>query len=349
MNSISINKTLWILAFATGMVFTKSVSGDTGSKSASETPSENQHVATPDRQEEKERIFNFTSVNKQNLSLRIANAYGRVELKNWDKKEIKVQVRVIAKNTRSRNANEILDRVGINRTEDENGTSFETKINRGDWKDLIFDGMSSVTIHYEVYLPESTPISISNSYGKIILSNRSGKVQIRLTYGDLEAKSLKNKENEIQVSYSKINIEKMHKATLNASYSKIAVQQADEIRAILTYSTGASFQQISTSLTGTFTYSSGLRVHLGEKIENVKITSTYSNISLIPHNRAKFDFNIQTTYGQIKLGKLKTGLQHEVERGPTKHYRGYWNQPTPSQRVHVTATYGNVDFLNPQL
>lgn len=335
MKNLEIKNTLWIPLFLIGFISY----GKPTTK-----PTEDITRSTITTLDEKTRTFNFDFQNAQNLPLKISNAYGKVELKNWDKKEIKVTVRVTAKNVSSKNAEEVLNRVEIDQIEDGNGLSFTTKIKRGDWKDLIFNGTSSVSIDYEVFLPQNNTISVSNSYGKIILPNRTGAVTIQLAYGDLDAKSLQHANNQIKASYSNLLVEKIHKGTVSAAYSKVQVKQADDIKASLTYSSGALFENISTALNGAFTYSSGLKVQLGEKIQNVKISSTYSNINLITHPQSNFDFNITTTYGKIKLGGSKATLQKEVEKNSHRAYNGYWGRQNSNNKFNITATYGNVEI-----
>lgn len=151
-----------------------------------------QAVAADDFEFEKKKTFTQTYSLAGNKEVSLKNSFGRIVIHTWRRGEVKVDVTITAKSNQEAKTQDILD--GIRILSNDGATiSFETKINSNNNNNYTSSGnkkeyrnsSSSMEINYEVYLPETTSLKITNKFGPVLVPDWRGDLHIDESFGDL--------------------------------------------------------------------------------------------------------------------------------------------------------------------
>lgn len=294
---------------------------------------------------QEEKVIEKSFVVDASHQFRIDNRYGKVQLNNWDRNQIRVVVTVRTEESSRQRAKDALDRVEIVYTNQHQVISFETKIEPKEdswWSSLTNTGKSSLSIDYEVYLPKFTPITIKNSYGATIIPDRDGKVDLTVRYGSLNAKTLASNSNRLQVSYSKATIQGLDEGSIDIKYGNLALGAANVLDLEMSYCSGSSIGEVRRSLAAVIKYSGNFEVGLGKNVQKTNIKGSYSGMQILPHKDAKLNFDVAVSYGNFKYTNSQIRINSHNERSRTSSsYSGTWNGGG-NANVHITSSYGNV-------
>jgi hypothetical protein len=154
------------------------------------------------------------------------NQFGELKINTWDKNEVKVDVTITAKANTDERAQDILNQIEIKDWKSGNGVYFETKMdenrkNRGGGDKYRNEGFS---IDYVVNMPARNPLSASNSFGGLIISDYSGEADIESKFGSLTAGNLSNVKN-VDVEFGRAIIESINNGKLTVKFSQALVKK----------------------------------------------------------------------------------------------------------------------------
>lgn len=277
--------------------------------------------------------------------LRIDNRYGKVQLSNWDRNQIRVVVTVRTEESSRQRSQDALDRVDIVHSTQGQVISFETKIaSKPDswWTALTNSGSRSLSIDYEVFLPKFTGITIKNSYGETIIPDRDGKVDLTVQYGSLNAKNLGSNSNRLRISYSKATIQTLDEGNIDIKYGSLALGAANTLELDMSYCSGSSIGEIRESLDVSLKYSSNFELGLGKNIRKANIKGSYSGMQIMPHKDARMDFDVSVSYGSFKYSNSLARISNHTEKSRTSSsYTGNWNGGGYGV-VNISSSYGSV-------
>src|SRR5690554_2354027 len=294
---------------------------------------------------EEQKIIEKTLVVDASHQLKINNRYGKVQLNNWDRNQIKVVVTIRTEESSRQRAKESLERVEIVHSTQGQVISFETKIGQKSeswWSNLTNTGRSSLSIDYEVHLPKFTGINIINRYSATIIPDRDGKVDLTVQYGSLKAKKLNADANRLRISYSSAEIQTLDEGSIDIKYGKLSLGAANNLELDMSYCSGSSIGQIHDTFSASLKYSSGFEVGLGKDIKRARIKASYSGIQVIPNTQAKLDFEVSVSYGQFQYANDRARISSLTERNRTsKSYTGTWNGGGNGS-LAITSSYGKV-------
>ncbi|MBC8111463.1 MAG: hypothetical protein H7Y04_10420, partial [Verrucomicrobia bacterium] len=156
---------------------------------------------------------------KVNVSdkLQISNQFGKVHINTWDKNEMQVDVEVIAKAGSEAKAQEILDKINIEISQNQGLIVFKTvqeSINsRG-------NDRKSFEINYVAYMPRNNPLTLRNSFGDTYIANLNGRADITSSHGSLRTEKLMNNDNDVDISFGNGSI-------LYVKGGKLAIAHSD--------------------------------------------------------------------------------------------------------------------------
>lgn len=131
----------------------------------------------------------------KDIELRIHNSYGNIDIStsNNDKIEIKVQVIVNGDNETSVNSDLELININFN------------KLLKRKWLIIETNNIAGIKnhkeVHYQIKVPKSNPIWVSNFYGDITIDKIDNDIKMAVTYGNILANEL-NGSTVMNVSYS---------------------------------------------------------------------------------------------------------------------------------------------------
>lgn len=287
-----------------------------------------------------EKVFPVTG----QASLELENRYGKVDIRNWERDEISIEVLVKVSHTSKENAERQLSYININFSQRENAVKAVTEIDQrisrtgSRWFSSGNDGVS-IDIDYMVYTPKDTDLRVTHRYGDIFINEATGHTYIDLRYGNLQANRIIRDNTrplseinlayspkatithadwlQVNMRYSDLVVDQCRALVLSSSYSKIRVERASSI--------------VTESRYGEF--------NLGN-ITNFVAESAYTNFSI---GRIGSTIDIESRYGNVRVDNMPSGFSKIRFVGSYGNMR-IGIDPGASYRIESTASYGSVSI-----
>ena len=138
------------------------------------------------------------------------NRFGELKITTWDKNEVKVDVTMTGKANSDERAQEILKTIRIEDGKNGSGVFFKTHIenqnNRHSKEEKEKYRNEGFSIDYVVYMPSKNPLSAKNEFGKTIIPDYSGEIEVESKFGSLSAGNLTNSKR-VRVEFGEATIE----------------------------------------------------------------------------------------------------------------------------------------------
>ncbi|MES1226586.1 MAG: hypothetical protein ABUT20_64525, partial [Bacteroidota bacterium] len=153
--------------------------------------------------------------------------FGEVKINTWGKGEVKVDVSITVKAGTEERAQAILDNITIEDNKSGDGVSFKTIFGKQEWKgdrrnNDNNNNSQSMEVNYEVNMPASSPLVLQNQFGKSIVPDMSGPVEITEKFGDLIAGKLAYAK-KIEVEFGTATIESVNNADVTIKFSQVQI------------------------------------------------------------------------------------------------------------------------------
>ncbi len=310
-----------------------------------------------------EKTYAMTSLNELNLD----HKYGDININGWEKDSIAIVVNIEVTHMKKEEADELLDRIQLStkivgelidistKLQEQNSSAFSRYFNKANPIDL---DKTHINIDYNIYLPKSVTIAISNKFGDVILTDWKGKLSantqhgdiwltndltnatIEMKFGKLRSKSiefgnltLKNAELDLKFSEnliinssgSTIDIETVNSLEMNSSKDKVKVLNVESIHGVLNF-TNVQLDTVSETI--------DLKMKVTElKVSNIGVPQANINIE-----QESSDIN-------INISGLAFKFKAYIEQGVIRIPRSFQNIQTDmvdkSKKLrHISATYG---------
>ena len=253
----------------------------------------------------------FTKVVKKEFDIvpngttAIINKYGRVDVKTWDRNRVKIGVTILVNANSESNAQRVFDRIEIEFSNQPDYVKAETIIEsvKNDWMNWGSSKMD-FSINYEVFLPPSNNLELTNKYGDAQIAALDGRGSLDIKYGNFKAEALgddsrirlkygngeliKGQDLWAEVEYSRLNFREIKDMEIASKYSKIFVDRAGDVRASSKYDT----------------------YELGE-IRDFLNQGKYDNLEI----RMADVVDVASKYTEIRVGQLNQTLTLNLEYG----------------------------------
>lgn len=309
----------------------------------------------------------------ENTLVDIKNKFGDVNITDWDKDMVSIQVVITVEADDQEEANEYFDRIKITLDKDGNTVKGHTE---------LVESFNNVDfrIDYEVNMPKNLKLLLENKYGDVTINELANHVDIAVKYGSLRANKLSYGDDKprsqvylgysksskigecgwlkVQMAYSTLEIEKSDAIMILSKYSTFYAEESNSIVAESKYD-GYKIGRLKKFVTTEAKYS---KYHFRELTQKIESLMKYSDIEVekIP---AGFDeIDIEMKYGKVKLG-IEAGASYEVEAeceyGAIKYpesknlstHKGNTSQKiwgvigdesNPKSKVNVECKYGKI-------
>lgn len=309
--------------------------------------------------------------------LKIDNSYGNVNVVSWNENRVVIEVYIKTNGNHEESVQKKLDEIEVDFEGSASFVSASTQLNKGskswwrNWKD------SSVNreIRYEVKVPVTNTIDISNDYGNISLNKIEGTAKISCDYGELIIGELlgdnntlnfdytKNstigyiKSGRITADYSSFTLERGGSIELNADYTRSEFGDIENLNYVCDYGklqadaigglTGrgdhltTTFGTVSGDVNLNTNYGSVSIGELSATAGDVVIQSEYTGIKLGYSSDYNFTFNISLEYAGLSG---KDGLEFSKEKVDSgdKYYEGYYGNANSQNNININSEYGGV-------
>lgn len=254
-----------------------------------------------------------------NTLLLIQNKFGDVDINNWDKNQVTIDVTITVDHHNEEKAKELIDYINVKFNQTGNTieaiTEIDDKFSRNSFS--FGDNGKEFSIDYKIYAPKDIKLDLSNRYGSVFINEIAGHTKIAVKYGNLKINKLtrdnKKPLNEIYLGYSNGKIDECAWVNLTLKYSKLEVEKSKAIIAVTKYS--KLFVDNASSIVCESKYD---EYRIG-KIVNFVTESAYTDFDFDEISK-KLEFD--NRYGSLKVGYV----------------------PKDFEKIEIENEYGNVDI-----
>lgn len=272
----------------------------------------------------------------ENSQLTIDNKYGSVDIHDWDKNSVEIDVLVLVDNVSDERAEKILSYINVEFSQSGDDisaiTTFDDKMGKSR------TGNHKLEINYTVNMPKDIKLKLSNKYGSVFITELTGHAVIDVKYGKLSAgKLLRGNEKpltEVNLGYSNADIEEVGWLKSNIKYSTLEIEKS---KALIIYSKYSHiFVDEMSSLVSESKYD---EFKLGH-VSNFVINTEYSNIKI---NELTKKLDCVTRYTNCTVEHIPSGFESIAV--DTK-YGGYklGIDPAASYNLEGYAGYAKISY-----
>ena len=274
-----------------------------------------------------------------NTTLQISNRYGDVVIRNWDKDQVVIDVKVTVEMPNREKAEKLLSYIDIQFSEGDNLISAKTviddKFNFSGWG----NGSRTFSIDYNLKMPVGTALPLPNKYGTTDLDELHGLMNLDIKYGNLTAGKL-----------TRENVKPLSK--LNLAYGKGSIDEAGWLDLTLRYCGSmditksqallldSKYSKLSlgetSSIVGESKYDN-LRI---ESISNLVLENGYTEVNIGTLTK-KLDYN--GSYGSFTIERIPAGFESlKVET----HYMGVklGIEENANYTLEAKVSYGGLKY-----
>ncbi|MCP3931309.1 MAG: hypothetical protein GY705_19665 [Bacteroidetes bacterium] len=244
------------------------------------------------------------------------NMYGKIDVKTWDRDRVKIEVNIIVRANSESKAQETFDRIDINFSNGRDFVNAETAISSKktkwwDWGDSKCD----YTINYEVYLPPSNALDITNKYGDVYVAEMNNHLKIKVKYGNFKLDGVsddvdvvldygngdivKSGDLNTMIKYSSLHVEEAKDIEIESKYSKLTLDQVGDIRCITKYDSYKMGYVEDFRNEGKY---DNIEI---DKADNIRIVSQYTQVSV---GGIMNSLDLEMKHGVAKIGKVAKGF-----------------------------------------
>ncbi|MEO9483831.1 MAG: DUF4097 family beta strand repeat-containing protein [Ekhidna sp.] len=328
-------------------------------------------VAVAKDQDEKKKYVEKNYKVSTTTKLKIENSFGEILINTWEKNEFDIKVEIIGKGRNDERAQRILDAIEIDITESSAEISFETEIEK-----LKNKNEEGFEINYTVYMPETNPLNIRNSFGDVTMGDRknnldihvsygsmrvgdiSGDARIKLSFGSGGVESMKDGEATIKYSnfeidmagkldltqgFSDIEIGEVADLELESKYGKIEIEKVDKIDADVHFS-GLDIEELTGSIELDCSYLGNFRIEkLAKSFTLVDIDGRFGSYEIGLEEGLNADIDAEFSFANLKYSSdVDATFNYRVKESNKSTYRGKIGKGDPNKRIRVDSNYGNL-------
>ncbi len=332
--------------------------------------------------EQVRRLSRSYAVPKEGRAFSLETRYGRVQVNPWSKREIKVDVELVARSETDAGARQVLDALGVQWLEYDaktGGVAVSTLFGpalRG-WA-----GGCRYQVNYTVWLPRTTALRVYNSFGDVaVTGDLTGPTELAVEYGDLRTGRLSSPRNLVRIGNGDCRIPYTGHASIDASYARLRLDEGIsvdlrnnssdvEIGTVQDLTVHSKYGDVALGTVRNLRGSSGysrftidkldealdmaLRYcpdfvvrDMGANFRQVNLDGGFSTICLGFAETPGFRFDVSTEQGQLLVDKDLVRVLSQ-ENGPlTSDVLGIFGGAVPARNagtVSIRVRHGSVRF-----
>ncbi len=317
-------------------------------------------------------------------SLEVSNKYGSIEVENWDKPSIHIDVKITIEHRNREEADRLLKMINIRFSTEGEWVKAITEMDKEFGNSHIWGGGRDgkrFRIDYKISAPKYINIRFNNKYGDISINEIGGLTEIDLKYGSLTINKLTRGDekplNAIVVGYGKATITECNWLKLNISYSPMAT--IDKAKALILIS---KYSKATIESASSLVAESGYDGYTLGSLSNFVLRGKYSHYN-IKNVAKKIDveikysgFEVETVpssfesirvenaYGKVAIGIAReasytlnafvkyAGIEYpdndrisSISENTSKTVKGVVGNGKPTATVDINSSYGGVDLI----
>lgn len=303
--------------------------------------------------------------------LKIENKFGKVEINSWEKSEFDIKVEIIGKGRNEDRAQRILDAIEIDITEGSSEIVFETEIASS--KNKNEEGFE---INYTIYMPDSNPLDIKNSFGDVTMGDRENDLDINVSYGSMRVGNVAGDaeiklsfgsgsvgtvdDGEVTIKYSKFEIDgagvidleqgfsdieigDVDDLELESKYGKVEIEKAGKIDADAHFS-GFEIEELTGSIELDCSYLGNFQIEkLAKTFTLVDIDGKFGSYEIGLEEGMNADINAEFSFADMKYSSdVDATFNYRVKESNKSTYKGKIGQGDPNKMIRIDSSYGNL-------
>lgn len=305
--------------------------------------------------------------------LYVDNQYGKIHCANWDRSAISLEVTISVDASSEQKAARIFDMIRVEMHGSASEVVAETEISdqfKGNGDNV------SIKIDYMIHMPEKVALTLENRFGDIFIENVRGPAAIDLSYGNLEARSLINYDNELEIKFGKASIGMITEFSADVKYSDFIVYETKKMDLESKFST-VRIEKVTAaeidSQYDTFTmgdvqtadihaefstvkiakllrkigidskYGSVQLKYIAPDFTEVRIYNQFGSIEAVVDEEASYQLDATIKLGSLSYPKEKASLIMDSENPTTTLYHGViGDDKSSASRVYIESSTAGV-------
>lgn len=285
-----------------------------------------------ERNEKKYAFVKTKSVNKSyNVSssdkLNVENQFGKVEVRTWDRNEIKVDVSIEVSSDNESVAQKLIDDISVSDNQSGREISFKTNFrDKNNKNDNGKNVRTSMHINYSISMPAGNPLRVDNQFGATTIPDIRGEVELTSKFGSLTTGTLSNIKT-VTVEFGKAKFESVANGTVTVKYSK------------------AEFDKLVGNIKLNLEFCGKTRVNMDNSLTGLDIKASYSSLNLKPSGDLSASYTISTSFGSLKNN---TPIKFDGDddggdgHGPQFDHKYTGKSGSGAVQVKVNTSFGSI-------
>jgi len=277
-----------------------------------------------------------------NTTLEVINKYGQIQIENWEKQSIKIDITIKVEHNNMAEAEKLLNMITVEFSQSGNLIKAVTNFDEGFGTSKIWGNNrmgKKFSIDYTILLPKNINLKLMHKYGNIFINEITGLVEIDQKYGNLTINKLTRKDekplNTIVLSYGKATIDFCSWLKLNASYCSDA--SINTCKALLVVS---KYSKIRVEKVSSIVAESAYDGYRIGSVSNFALKGKYSHYKM---NSLSNKLDAEIKYGGINIEVIPSGFESiNVESSYSGIKLGI--SPQASYKLDANTKYGNISY-----
>lgn len=268
------------------------------------------------------KSYNVSSSDKLNIQ----NAFGSVDVKTWNRNEIKVDVDIVVSATTDALAQKVFDRISISDRKSGNEIYFKTGLNNDSkGNNNSKSEKSNMSINYTISMPAINALTVNNEFGATTIPDMNGEVDLTSKFGSLTTGNLSSIKS-IHVEFGKANLANINSAPVTIKFSKAVISK------------------LSGAIKMNLEFCSSVLLNLDNNLSSLDLKTSYSTVNLKPLGSLSASYNISTSFGSFKnTSDIKFSSDEEKDNdGPKFDYEYSGKSGSGSIPVKVKSSFGKI-------
>lgn len=282
-------------------------------------------------------------VNEQTL-FKLINKYGNVDITNWEKDKLSIDVQITVEHKNEDKARELLDYIMVTFSKEGNTiqakTEFDERFNKSGGFLDFGDDPKEFSINYDVKMPRYLNIELENKYGDVFINEITGRADIAVKYGNFKANRILRDNSKplsrVYLAYSNGNIGEVNWLKLSLKYTpnNCEIEKAKALIAMTKYS--KLYVKQASSIVCESKYDN---YHLGT-LENLVCEAKYTDLKVKQINK---QIDLVSQYGDIEIDYVPKSFKSiKVNNKYGQIEIGVDDQA--SYQIEGEASYANIEY-----
>lgn len=310
---------------------------------------------------------------KPDTKIEVKNKFGNVMINKWDKNVFDLKVEIEAKGKNDAKTQKILDAIEIDITDKiaSGYLSIETEIDD-------INGNSSFSVHYEIHMPNTNPLQVSNSFGNLYMGSYAGELEVEVKYGQFQAEDLDKADIRVDFSNARCEIETISSGKIDLRYSKMAIEETGDIEISSQFSdleiekagnieldgrygkfeieqvksivgdiqfSGLEIEMLEETIVLETRYGNGIGLEkVSNQFKKVDIEGQFSSIDINMEHGATALLDFELQFGNLRANGDGINFTKVIKEQSRSEYEGYLGKSDATSTISVETKHGNIRF-----